>query len=286
MKVFLAHTEGGHAIARVVRALSAHAPASVSIVDRENAADLVILHVVGRLQHTLARARVAQRRGQAYAIAQYVLQSSLNKQVEEWFDLWSGAVFVWSYYDLRQMAQQSGAIFPSVPFLHAPLGVDFARLRGEVKVWDLATSGVGWLQESVRECHRAAQSVNQKAWHLGPPVRRHVNAISGVSDDDLSLLLASTRYVSGLRRHDGFELPAAEGLACRARPILFDRPHYRQWYGDWAEYIPEAPREDVEAAVARILTGPYRPVTVLEASSARAFFSWRRIAPQFWKMAA
>ena len=48
-----------------------------------------------------------------------------------------------------------------------------------------------------------------------------------------------------LRRIEGFELPAAEGLLCGARPILFANSSGYDWYKPWGVFIEETDRAGV-----------------------------------------
>jgi glycosyltransferase involved in cell wall biosynthesis len=133
----------------------------------------------------------------------------------------------------------------------------------------------------------AAQGLGLDVQHLGSTLGRPgVACYVDVSDQDVARLYQRSRYVSGLRRIEGFELPAAEGLLCGARPILFDRPHYRKWYGDLAVYIPEEPRPQAQASIADVLAGPYRCVTAEERDAAAAWFSWERVCRGFWEQIA
>ena len=89
--------------------------------------------------------------------------------------------------------------------------------------------------------------------------------------------------MSGLRRIEGFELPAAEGLLCGARPIMFDRPHYRDWFNKWAIFIPEGNREEVLQSLIDVFQQEYRPVTLEEIAEARQLFDWQSIINGFWR---
>src|SRR5207253_7002977 len=110
-----------------------------------------------------------------------------------------------------------------------------------------------------------------------------VACYSGLSDIQLATLYAQCHYVSGLRRIEGFELPAAEGLLCGARPILFDRDHYRNWYGSLAEYITESDRPGVVAQLVDLFGRQVRTVTADERNEAVRRFHWPTILNGFWE---
>jgi glycosyltransferase involved in cell wall biosynthesis len=79
-------------------------------------------------------------------------------------------------------------------------------------------------------------------------------------------------------------MPAAEGLCCGVRPILFDAPHYRTWYDGLAEFIPETDREQIIKDLTSLFKKPIREVTPNEIEDARARFDWEKIVTNFWKL--
>ncbi len=277
------------ALSRVVRALQSTAPPGVRCVEKPKDADLVVVHVIGRRQQIEAQIRTLRASGQRYAVIQYVLRSSMEPHCSAWVDIWRGAETVWSYLDLSA-ACAADHVSTAFRFYHAPLGADasvFHLDRSVPQTAALTTCGRDWLTESVREGVLAAQGLGLSVQHLGSSLRRPGVACSvDVSDHEVAQLYQRSRYVSGLRRIEGFELPAAEGLLCGARPLLFDQPHYRRWYGDWAVYIPEGPRPQVQASIADVLAGPYRSVTSEERDAAAAWFSWERVCLGFWEQIA
>lgn len=278
-----------HALQRVHYALRAYAPAHVKFTDRLDDADVVILHVVGRHNSVTAACEEIKRRGKRYAIIQYCLRSTMQPDTGAWAVVWRHADVVWSYYDLYHLCDEDGT--PKwFNFYHAPLGVNssmFSPMKEGVEAqrqYVICTSGDGYLSESVRECYKAAvERCGLKVIHLGPelkvpnlPCRNHL------TDSEVANIYRSCHYVSGLRRTEGFELPAAEGLLCGTRPILFEQPHYRQWYGQWGIFIPETSREKVIDTLEFIFRH-YHPVTHGEIVAARKLFDWNRIITEFWE---
>jgi glycosyltransferase involved in cell wall biosynthesis len=143
--------------------------------------------------------------------------------------------------------------------------------------------------EAIEEAVMAAERAGLTSLHLGP---KNVAGMTqrpfmwrttqGIDDERLAALYRRTSWVSGLRHVEGFEMPAIEGLACGARPILFDRPDMRQWYGDLAVYVPECSRDDLIDCLIPILESPPAPVTKEERTRALRRFNWQRIAAGFW----
>jgi hypothetical protein len=284
MRVFVP-PHWSRAIARVAAALRAYAPASVTLVDTPSDADLIVLHVVGRRDQVKTEVDWALKSGQRYAMIQYVLRSTQKSHCVYWIDLWQRAQVVWSYYDLPTLAAEDG-VRVAFPFYRAPLGayssVFFDRQRPRKFV--ALTHGTSWLCEGVREVVLAARAHGRTVFHLGPHVRGAADMVSerDITDDRLADRYSACDYVAALRRIEGFELPAAEGLLCGARPILYDQPHYRHWFGDWAEYVLEGKRRDVECALVDLFARPVRTVTTEERAAAAEWFSWPRIAKGFW----
>jgi hypothetical protein len=262
------------AISRTVEALIKYAPAKIDFVTDPHLADLVIFNVVGRLSQTTQR---IISYGKPYAIIQYTFRSTLNPHIKDWLPLWKKAKLVWSYYKLDSSKNFN--------LYHSPLGVDkvFKRYPTDKK-YIIATSGIGYLQESVRECILAAQALGYKVFHVGPVVtnRQNVDFSNGMSDLNLAKNYSACEFVAGLRRTEGFELPVIEGLVCGARPIVFDAPHYRHWFKDFAIFIPEGSRDEVTTSLIEIFKKSPRPVRNAEISEARRRFDWEKIIKGFW----
>lgn len=279
MRVYLEPDDRTRAFTRVVAALTRYAPPSVEIVADPRQADLVVAHVNGRRDRLQRKLRAFPR----VAVIQYVLASSLRPDPADWLPCWQAAVAVWSYLDL---AAACGGHAP-FRFLHAPLGVEadvFVPGRWDLPpLYQIVTFGPHRLSEGVKECELAVQAHGGRLAHVGPRLSfgPAVSVFTDIRDRELAVLYQRTRYVCALRRDEGFELPAAEGLLCGSIPLLFDRPHYRQWYGDWGCYIPEGDRPSVVEAVRRVLaTGP-RPA--VDRAQVAARFDWATIAPLFWE---
>lgn len=260
-------------IERCVQALQEYAPTGdFQFTDHIQAADVVVYQVNGRLEHT--KRKIAHHK-KPYVLVQHAWKSTKNPTFEEWEDVWKGAVMVWSHYDL-----------PISNLYRSPLGVskDFTYRKKPHK-YIICTSGLSYLTESVRECIKAAEAVGGRVLHLGPShaarKHSHVDCVTGVTDKELSKLYNQCTFVSGLRRIEGFELPCAEGIICGAKPIFFDQPHYKDWFGDMAEYITEGPRPLVE----KELTDLFQKecvVTPKDRKTAKKLFDWNEIIPSFY----
>lgn len=280
---------------RIADALTRYVPAGVEVTQDRVKADLVVLHVIGRQERMYREARQAVQRGQRYAVCQWVLRSSQKPSTEGWRALWAGAAVTWSYYDLNAaIVQDEGTSWDlarAFRFYHAPLGVDTDVFHPTVgpRPYVVAVAGCDrhYLKtESLREVSQAAASTGQAAWHLGPDLGlgHHVTDEEGMDDATLARRYSACRYVSGLRRTEGFEMPAAEGLLCGARPILFDRPDLRRWFAPWAVFISEHQRRSVVIEyLANAFSRLPDPITTAEWAAAAERFSWERIVSGFWE---
>lgn len=274
------------ALDRVNKALVEYAPDYVEFVDTEAEANLVVMHVAGRRDHILRDVQRIEANRQQHAIIQYSQRDTQRPDAYAWLSIWKHARVVWSYLDLNHYIQERGRHKPMHQLYLAPLGVDTTAFypHGGEREYTICTSGRLYMTESIREAHHATGRVGGKMIHLGPDFysKPEMECYSGLTDDEVAQLYSRCQFVAGLRRREGFELPAAEGLLCGARPIVFNRRHYMMWYGDWAEYIPEQGRKEVIASLERLFRQGPRPVTETERIQAALRFHWPNLVKGFW----
>lgn len=274
------------AMVRVARALEHRAPAWVQVVHRVEDAETQLLHVIST--DAVAYAATLSECGKRYAVAQYCGSTACGDP-SVWRSLWRGAELVWSYYDIATAVADAG-----VRFFHAPLGVDRAfhgppgRPRRDGVVTTGYVSGPG--AEPIAEVWQACERLGIGGVHVGPPRVSGAPAkpppgwrmLSNLTDGELAEIYRSTEWVSGMRHVEGFELPAAEGLACGARAIVFDQPATRTWYGRHAEYLPDVCGDELVEALVSLLDAPPRRVEEHERQDVLRRFDWQRIAQEFW----
>lgn len=285
------------AMVRVANALESSLPSTFSIAGSPapQYSDIVVLHVIGSdaIDHCKHLISIGQR----YIIIQYcLLTAGYNESTaDDWHYIWSKAELVWSYYDLPFVR------FPSyplnrLPFYYAPLGLDepFTKpINDHVSRHYIFTSGYvsGPGAEAIEEMWLAARHCNLPVMHLGPskvegiqdstissyPLFRHA-----IPDTYLADLYSQSLYVSGLRHVEGFELPALEGIACGARPILFDLPCYRKWYRNRAIYVPDCHGQELVDILIDIFNRRPKPVFLPEHAEICRLFNWSAITSGFW----
>lgn len=289
MKVYLELPLEDRALQRVYDALVKYKPKQIEITKSPSDADIVVLHVTGRHDGVEAQIELLKKHNKDYVMIQYVLRSSKNPDTHDWIRMWQDARMVWSYYYLPELCFED-KLDEKFLFYHAPLGVDtdvfYDRKsdKGHTKAV-IATNSRGYLVESAKECIQAAKRVGRTTFFLGKELNmgKDVFCKTDISDNDLAYYYSISEFVSGLRRVEGFELPAAEGLMCGARPIMFDRPHYRMWFDEFAEFIPEGTREETVEHLVRLFEKGARPVTEKEIARAKEVFNWEKIASGFWQ---
>jgi hypothetical protein len=280
MRTFLAVSFPSFGVSRVVIQLEKYLPSDFTIANDPTSADLTVLHVIGRHDHNLERAKRILDAGHQYAVIQYSLKSTRNPDPKDWLELWNNAKVVWSYYDLRQY----------IPNMYlSPLGVNaeiFYKENGVEEKYLLGTNANGscYQAECIGEARLAVHG-RGRMLHIGEPFGSDpsVDSFKNVSDDKMRQFYNQCRWFSALRRKDGFELVAAEALLCGTRPILFDTPNYRQWFDGLAKFIPESSVGDTVRNLIKILKGEARPVTDEEIAEVKERFNWESIARGFWE---
>jgi hypothetical protein len=277
MKIY-AESQPDLAIMRIVSNIKKYAPPEVEFVDKEEEADIVIMYAYGQRRGNRYRANRILARGQQYSIMQLCLRNTTNPRTEDWMDIWYKSKLVWSYYNLPNLMEEDGNRINPFPFYFSPLGVDtivFKETKCEKK-YLVGICSHGLSRESLAEVKEAAKQVGGEVFHFG------VKDKPFMTDKELALELSQCKYVTGLRRHEGFELPVLEGAMCGARPICFDIVQYRQWFEGLAMFIPQRhPRHVVEALV-EIFKGEYRPVSDEEKQFVAKYFNWENIVRGYW----
>ena len=276
---------------RIRNALLKYAPSGIEFTDdpEDFGIDLLVMNVNGRCGRTKRRIAKAKSFGIDIAVMQISIKSTANPSVVDWMPIWDQAKLIWSYYDLIQMAISEG-IEPTFAdiFYRAPLGADsniFKPTGAEKKYLAMSVSHT-YLSESTREVIKAAEIVGGRVAHLGPPIGKDdidwVDNYHNISDEELADLYSSCYYISGLRRIEGQDMPAAEGLLCGARPLVFDRPDQVDWYGEFSSVLTETHRDQIVEDLVEIFGREYIPVTQEEIEKAKSVFSWEKFARGFW----
>lgn len=265
------------AMSRVSRALEIYSPKEITIVEDRRDADMEVLHIIDYKGVTPIISGLISS-GKSYAIIQYCAGSPGFPGVKFWESIWDYACVVWSYLDLRILFSKEFS-----NFYFAPLGVDGTFVDQNLeRIYTILTSGYVAESESINEVAEAVFNFGGLQYHLGPRIVNYGTVLcrNKIPDRELINAYSSSQFVSGLRKYEGFELPAAEGILCGARPILYDRRHYREWYDGLGEFIPED--ENVVLNLEALFKEGAKPVTEKEKIEARKRFNWKTIIKGFW----
>ncbi len=272
MKVFADLIFPNFAMQRIADALKKYAPAGIEFVDNEKEADLSIIYAYGHRRKQWCRASKLLSEGKKYAVIQLALRSTPNPGTVDWIQLWQDAELVWSYYDLLTLLEVDGIKgFPSSKFYHAPLGVDSDKFKdlGLKRIYTIVN--LNNRDESVNEVKEAADG---NVFQLG----------QGVSEEELIKGYNQSKFISGLRRKEGFEMPVIEGMLCGARPIVFSRPETHQWFEDLAIFISEGSHDQVVrdlSSIFEIYDGVKPDEKAIQLVKQR--FNWETIIKGFWE---
>jgi hypothetical protein len=275
------------AMYRVARALRVWAPRELEFVRDPAQADLQVVHVIGPNA-------IDEIRSPRCALIQYCLGAAstadgTNQRIPSaaYEPLWARAELVWSYLDLAKYCASS--------FYYAPLGIDPAFVNTYVKTpRDIGVLTSGYVSdpcgEAIEEMAWASDRSGLSMLHLGPDdvqgmARKPSNwqFVNGLTDTQLAQVYCHTAWVSGLRHVEGFEMPVIEGLACGARPIVFDRPDMTQWYTDHAVFVQECSGDVLVRVLAEVLERSPVPVTESERAVILDRFNWASIIRGFWE---
>ncbi|TSC65330.1 MAG: hypothetical protein CEO21_437 [Microgenomates group bacterium Gr01-1014_80] len=285
MKVFAESDRTDFAIHRIVNAVKKYAPSGVEFIKTEENADLVILYVYGHRRHIKYHVDRTIEKGKKLAIIQLCIRGTPNPKTEDWIPIWEKVELVWSYYNLPKLCKEDGNA-ANFNFYYAPLGVDlevFKETKSKRKFIIAGTGSGNWFSnECKNEVIAAANSLGKNIFQLGNGKNSKTIIYSnGMDDKKLSKYYSRCEFVSGLHRVEGFELPVIEGLLCGARPICFDRPHYRHWFDGLAEFVPED--ESVSENIQKLFLKGARAVSDQEKKYVKAHFDWKIVTDGFWK---
>lgn len=265
-------------VSRIISKLDEYLPEGMIRVHRIEEADLVVLHVTGRNEHTTHYAQDLHLQGKQYAVIQYSLKSTRNPDPRDWAQLWKRAKVVWSYYDLKEYIDG---------FYHAPLGAGSNLFYPQEveKKYIIGSIGNTYRAECIGEVQLAAWKAKGRVVHIGDRFGENpiVDYYSNITDDEMRIIMNSCKYFSALRRKEGFEMQAVEALLCGIRPIMFDTPNYRQWFDGLAEFIPESSVIETGAYVQAVLKKDPRPVTKEDLFEIRSRFDWEQSVKGFWR---
>jgi hypothetical protein len=262
-------------IYRINREFVKRAPEFIEFVDHPRQADFQIIQCVGA-------GSLTKIWNQRYVLFQHCLSSADIGCHSVWKGIFKEALMVASYIDLPSLLK-----FSACNFYMTPWGIDDSvfKLLEKPRSKALITTGWSLRHEAIEECYLAAKRLRLEMVNLGDDFHfgEGFSAVSRISDRELCNLYNECNFVSGLRFHEGFEIPVIEGLMCGCRPICFNLPIYTRWFGDLACYVHHCQGPRLADAIESILRQGPLPVSQGEISAVRDRFGWQNITAQFWQ---
>lgn len=283
MKVFFyRRPDLGMAFLRIEHYFKLFAPKLFRWVGDINNADLAIVNIVGMedIYYTL-NLQIP------YVIVFHCPLPDTNA-IQEAF---SRAVAIYSFLDLSNF---KGNI------MRGGWGVDPTLFYVEPfmeKQFTILATGMVAHTEALGEIYQACVRIGGRMLHAGPDVSHQIRHLNPqyyyqqyfYDPNLLRLAYNSAKFVSGLRRDTGFELPVLEGLLCGCRPICFDFEVYRYYFNDFAIFIKQTGAtftytdfEDITQQLVDVFQNKYTPVTKEEIEEAKKRFAWEVIVQKFW----
>jgi hypothetical protein len=269
------HEPLGHVIYRINREFVKRAPEKVDFVDHPRRADLQIVQCIGA-------GSLAKIWNNKYILFQHCLLSADLASFEVWRGIFDHSLMVVAYIDLPALLKTNTFNFHLTPW-----GVDTTVFRNDhrPRTKGLITTGWSLCQEALQECYLAVSRARKSMVNLGADFQfgEGFSAVSRLTDAELCNVYNDCEFVSGLRFKEGFEVSVVEGLACGCRPICFDLPTYRNWFGELACYVPPSQGESLVPRIENVLRYRPRPVSEEEMKLVRETFDWQAITSRFWK---
>lgn len=274
----------GRAMYRINGAIKRYAPSWATFTKERGEADLQILDVIGKGSLDFLYC-------EKVIILQHCYLTAEADSKNLWNTLFEKSKLVVSYMDLPRLAGTNDFNFYRMPWGIDP--VTFNGFPSPKKDIDILSTGYVASTESIQEAYDAVRKVGGSILNIGANFNFGLGfySLENISEELLRRLYERSKYVIGLRKMEGFELPILEGLACGTRGICYNADHYSHWFGNLVEYVEEDPASlhgapysaEVTDAIYKILMAPYRPVTEIERVYVKHRFSWENIMKGFWE---
>jgi len=207
-----------------------------------------------------------------------------EEKIEDYLPYFKNALMVYSHLDLQSELPEL------TNFIRGPWGTNhrnFYHMVDNTHKYIILNTGSVAETEGIYESIIAADAVDKNIIHTGPNLQLKNKSYHVCREfltiSNLCYMYHTCSYTSGMRRIEGFEKTVAEGLMCGSRPICFDTPLYRHWYGDLVEYVKEGTKEETTSGLIDIFKKEPRKVTKKEREITAKMFSWVNVAKIYWK---
>lgn len=256
-----------------------YAPNRIKFVDNPQHADLQIVDIT-RLSDK------ANIKCDKYIVFMHCFGEWSEENPMLYYDLFDNAQMVYSHLNLAQIFKE---LDEKNKFVRGPWGCSPDKWMKHPALTNdefiILNTGEIAETEGIKECVVASEKMGKRMIHVGKSLQYSNSSYSNVSNisvAELKDLYNRSKFVSALRRFEGFEKPAIEGLLCGCRPICFDTPLYRFWYGDLARYVNEGSEKDTCEEILNVFNTVDDPVTDEERQRAIDKFGWKTVSINFW----
>ncbi|MCK4554861.1 hypothetical protein KAU19_07975 [Candidatus Parcubacteria bacterium] len=271
----------GIVLQRITYDIQRNAPENFEFVHSYEECDILFTHIIGQREI---------KKDKPYVVFFHCFGLDRGSQVMDKFtEMFKNALMVYTYYPINEFLPS----MEGINLMRRPWGVDssiFYRMPEVPKTYTCLATGYVARTEAILELYRACEAVNGKLLHIGGSIEKEVGMLNpiyyerhlGITDNDMRKAYNACQWVSGLRRHEGFEIPALEGFLCGAQPICFDIPiFYNHWFSDFATFIPHSSQEIVTEELIKLFkTKPL--ISSQKMETVKEKFDVNKLSSEFW----
>jgi hypothetical protein len=273
MKI-LDHTDKdfGRAFKRISHAFRTHFP-NVEWVTTNP--DIEIVQVVGKVEYDYLCSKDSLKN----VVMHQQCLFTTGISVEDWSKLWKECKLVISFHPIYTYTDEK------INFLRTPLGaeLDTFPISKVQRIYDVFTTGHVAEPECLDKVFDACITTNKKMFHTGENFKWNSNYyqfLEYMNDPWYVSILQKVKYVTGLRKQEGFEMACIEGAMTGAVPIVPDIQTYID-YRDFCIYISMS--GDITKQLVNIFNSEYKPLSLEQINYVRDRFSWKRICGDIYK---
>ncbi len=264
------HPDWGIVFKKIKHYTMKFAPSDVEFVDNKEDSDIQIVHVVGSGEYDVIK-----------SCSRPVIWHQCYKTSGrfDWDLLWEKALLTVSFHYLPSYTNKK------FNFLHLPLGYDdslfYPREDFSSRPKNAFVTGHVMDTECIGVIYKACERAGYTLFHTGENFNLGSNYVylSYMPENVYAEFLGrNIRYVFGLRRIEGFEIAALEGIASGAVGIVPNEDSYL-WYDGLASMIStESP--NLEENIYNILKND---MNFQINRNKLAYFTWDFVINKFWK---
>lgn len=262
----------GRAFKRISQAFRTYFPNTEWVI---NDPDIEIVQVVGKVEYDYLTSKKSLNNIIMHQQCLFTTHISLEK----WIELWKQCKLVMSFHNLYKYTKEK------FNFLLSPLGAepDTFPISTLQRQYTVFSTGHVAEPECLDNVFDACVITNKKMFHTGENFgwnSSHYQFLDYMTDSWYCNLLQKVKYITGLRKTEGFEMACIEGAMTGAVPIILDLPTY-SFYKDFGIYIN--PSKNITEQLVNIFNSEYKPLSAEQITYIRNEFSWKKICGEIYK---